>query len=556
MNNAFVGQVLQGGKYTLDQVLGQGGFGITFRATHHYLQKIVVVKTLNPASQATGEFDLIQRQFQDEGRRLALCLHPNIVQVNDFFLEDGLPYLVMEYIPGKTLEEVVFPDRPLSETTAIHYIRQIAAALQVVHQSGLLHRDVKPQNIMWRDGTQDVVLIDFGIAREFTLGATQTHTSIISAGYAPIEQYMAQAKRTPAMDVYGLAATLYALLTAAVPVASVLRDRQPMPAPRDLRPELSAAVNQAVMQGMAVDVQYRPATIAEWLTLLPESDFKVKMPTTGEPPGQQTPTSRMATVAISPGYYSPQAGNGTAAQVLPPPSLPSSRVSPWLWVGLAAIGSAVATGAGAAWFYSRQTTDPIDSVPVVRQPSPTPLPSVVASEPPALPTPTPSPTQPVSVPTPPPQVSGTPMAMQNPTDALPVDVPNVPGFPTGTPEDAIRQQLGEPTKSSYGYWGNTRSVLYELMPNQVTLGFLYDNDTGKVRQSEASFSQAIDRSVMQTTLTAMLDGKMDRTITQGLMDVWQWRSNNYSFRKGNLKGVIERNERDRIYIGVWDADLH
>lgn len=554
--NTFVGKALQGGKYTLDQVLGQGGFGITFRATHHYLQKTVVIKTLNPNSQTNGQFDLIQRQFQDEGRRLALCLHPNIVQVNDFFIEDGLPYLVMEYIAGKTLEELVFPDRPLPEAIAIHYIRQVAAALQVVHQNGLLHRDVKPQNIMLRDGTQDVVLIDFGIAREFTLGMTQTHTSIISAGYAPIEQYMAQAQRTPATDIYGLAATLYALITAAVPVASVLRDRQPMPAPRDLFPELSAAVNQAVMRGMAVDAQYRPATIAEWLALLPDSEAHPAVMKSGTAASSQASVSRMATVPISPGH-SPQPLAGIAAPVSPPPTLKPSRVSPWLWVGLAALGSALATGLGAIWFYSRQTASQLNSEPAISQSTPVPDRSTAPSDSPSLePVPEPSPTQPVLVPTPPSSSAGKPVSTQSSTDSLPTNAPNVPGFPTGTSETTIRQKLGDPTKSGYGYWGNTRSVLYDLVPNQVTLGFLYDNDTGEVRQSEASFSQSIDRSVMKTALAEMLGGRMDRSIEQGLMDVWKWRSNNYSFTTGDLKGVIERNERDRIYIGVWDADLH
>lgn len=554
MNNAFVGQALQGGKYTLDQVLGQGGFGITFRATHHYLQKIVVIKTLNPNSQGTGQFDLIQRQFQDEGRRLALCLHPNIVQINDFFIEDGLPYLVMEYIAGSTLEEEVFPDRPLPEGIAIHYIRQIAAALQVVHQNGLLHRDVKPQNMMLRQGTQDVVLIDFGIAREFTLGTTQTHTSIISAGYAPIEQYMAQAQRTPATDIYGLAATLYALLTAAVPVASVLRDRQPMPTPRDLQPELSAAVNQAVMRGMAVDVQYRPATIAEWLALLPDTGSSPANLSPGDPATRRATISKMATVAINP-RHSPQASTGTADPRLPPPTQPSKQVSPWFWIGLAAIGSALAAGLGTAWYYSRQTAAQMTSAPVVRPSTPVPTRSIAPSNAPS-PDPEPSPTQPVPVPAPPSSASGKPVSTQIATDALPTNTLTVPGFPTGTSEEAIRQQLGAPTKSGYGYWGNTRSVLYDLVPNQVTLGFLYDNDTGEVRQSEASFSQSIDRSVLKTTLTEMLGGRMDRSIEQGLMDVWKWRSNNYSFTTQELKGVIERNERDRIYIGVWDADLH
>ena len=272
------GKVLQGGKYSLDQLLGEGGFGITYKATHHYLGQTVVIKTLNPANKDHPQFAKLEQQFQDEGRRLAVCVHPNIVRVNDFFIEAGVPYLVMDYIPGETLEEVVFPDTPLPEAIAIHYIRQVGAALQVVHQNGLLHRDIKPQNIILRQNTQEVVLIDFGISREFTPGVTQTHTSMISEGYAPVEQYIAQQQRTPASDVYGLTATLYALLTARVPVASILRDRQTMPTPAELQPHLSPEVNQAVMKGMAIDVHYRPRTVEEWLSMLPDY-----APMAGEP---------------------------------------------------------------------------------------------------------------------------------------------------------------------------------------------------------------------------------------------------------------------------------
>ncbi|WP_088890838.1 serine/threonine protein kinase [Leptolyngbya ohadii] len=244
------GQALQGGKYTLDQPLGQGGFGITFKATHHYLHRVMVIKTMNPELRQHPQYAKLEQQFQDEGRRLALCVHPNIVRVNDFFIENGVPYLVMDYVPGKTLDAIVLPNDPLPEAIAIQYISQVGAALETVHHNGLLHRDVKPQNIILREGTDQVVLIDFGIAREFTPGATQTHTSIITEGYAPIEQYLPQAKRTPATDVYGLAATLYALLTAQVPVSAILRDRQPMPAPRDIRPEITPATNQAPPTGV------------------------------------------------------------------------------------------------------------------------------------------------------------------------------------------------------------------------------------------------------------------------------------------------------------------
>lgn len=303
--NTLVGKRLQGGKYTLDELLGQGGFGVTFKATHHLLGQRVVIKTLNLLNQTHPQFSKMEQQFQDEARRLALCVHPNIVRVNDFFEEDGAPYLVMDYIPGQTLEQIVFPNQPLDEATAIHYVRQVGDALEVVHHNGLLHRDIKPQNLILRQGTQEVILIDFGIAREFTDGKTQTHTSLISEGYAPIEQYVMQERRTPATDVYGLAATLYALLTAQVPQASILRDRRPMPAPRDLRPDLSGAVNQAIMRGMAVEARYRPSSVAEWLALLPgeplESSTNKTLPGYGSP-------STAATVAVSPANPRPRTG--------------------------------------------------------------------------------------------------------------------------------------------------------------------------------------------------------------------------------------------------------
>lgn len=283
----LAGTTLQDGKYTLIQEIGRGGFGITFKATHNYLGQEVVMKTINEKLRQHPDFAKFERQFQDEARRLATCIHPYIVRVSDFFVEEGLPYMVMEYIRGDTLGNAfVLPAIPLAEATAIHYIRQIGSALQVVHNNGLLHRDVKPDNIILREGTQEVVLIDFGIAREFNNGVRQTHTGMVSEGYSPLEQYLTQAQRTPATDVYGLAATLYALLTAQVPLPALLRDREKMPTPRELQPHLSAAVNEAVMRGMAVESQFRPATVAEWLQLLPGS----RINTPAAVPTQAVPT--------------------------------------------------------------------------------------------------------------------------------------------------------------------------------------------------------------------------------------------------------------------------
>ncbi|MGB5962685.1 MAG: serine/threonine-protein kinase [Coleofasciculaceae cyanobacterium] len=368
--NLLVGKTLQGGKYTLLEELGRGGFGVTFKATHHYLNQPVVIKTLNESLRQHPNLAKFQQQFQDEARRLALCLHPNIVRVSDFFVEADWPYMVMDYVPGQTLQAVVFPGKPLSEATAIHYIQQVGEALKVVHQNGLLHRDIKPDNIMLRTALThtspfsggEVVLIDFGISREFSADSTQTHTSMVSEGYAPIEQYLSKEKRTPASDVYGLAATLYALLTAQVPTPAVIRDRQPMPAPRDLQPQVSAAVNQAVMRGMAVEARYRPATVDEWLSLLhPQSEPMNTTATVAIP--QQTKTTPPITQPPQGKQILPPT---QGKQILPPTEHPLQKF--WGLPGIIlGVSVAIALGLIALAFNRPQ------SKPTTPTASPTPL---------------------------------------------------------------------------------------------------------------------------------------------------------------------------------------
>ncbi|NET35784.1 MAG: protein kinase [Cyanothece sp. SIO1E1] len=581
--NSFIGKTLQAGKYTLEQALGQGGFGITFKAIHHYLNQVVVIKTLHEASfyqtgsgQSDATFAELKRKFQDEARRLALCVHPNIVRVSDFFVEDDLPYMVMDYIPGLTLQAVVFPERPLPEAVAVHYIRQIGAALKVVHQKKLLHRDVKPQNIMLRADSQEVVLIDFGIAREFTLNQSQTHTNLFSAGYAPIEQYLSQGKRTPAIDVYGLAATLYALLTAQVPVASVLRDRQPMPALRDLRPELSPAVNQAVLRGMALDVAYRPTTMDQWLALLPVLAI-TPQPTTGTDrdttrnvtgPAIPGSANTEGTLAVAPRYPShPSQGHSKAATESvqqPMAAIPAQSGGRWLTSRTLAIAVFCLGAFGAGMFLAQQTQqveppiaetsqEPIDDLAeVAPNPTPDPIPEVIETpEVAEIPSAdVPDPPRPIE------SLADNAEEPEAPEDEANRATPSVPGFSTGTPEAKIKERLGEPSQTGKGYWPNTYSALYELAPNQINLAYLYDNDSGRVRQSEAAFAQSVDPLVMRVTLTNMLDGQSTEEIEAGLLAVRSRQSNRYTFQQGELKGIIERNQHDRIYIGVWEADLH
>lgn len=554
-----VGQTLQNGKYTLDQELGRGGFGITYKATHHYLGQVVVIKTLNEFIRQSTNFAEFKRKFQDEGRRLALCSHPSIVRVIDFFVEDDLPYLVMDYIPGQSLDAVVLPDNPLPEATAIHYIQQVGEALKVVHRNGLLHRDVKPQNLILRDDNQQVVLIDFGTAREFSPGVVQTHTNLISAGYAPIEQYLSKEKWTPATDVYGLAATLYTLLTAQIPIASILRDRQALPEPRSLRSDLSPAVNQAILRGMAVEVQHRPASVDAWLALFTSTGATA-------PPMSTAPVAppTAATIPVIPQHRSahPATVSSSHTQAVIPATPQQKSSGGRVLLILGAICFATLIGVALAALMSRSPQPSTVASPPIASPEPIPSPDASPAEPEAERSPTPASPSPQL---PPDQeaprtkldelVKPTPKPEQNRSDR-PQSVPKVPGFPTGTTRSEVEAALGQPTDERAGVWANTRAAHYELVPNQIDLGYLYDRDSGQVRQTEASFAQSVEPLMMKVTLNGMMGSSAPPEVLNGLEQVRQRQTDRFTFERNGLEGVIERNSSDRIYIGIWEADLH
>ncbi len=595
--NAFVGKTLQSGKYTLDQLLGQGGFGVTFKASHRYLNQPMVIKTLNTDQVADPQFADFEQRFQDEARRLALCTHANIVRINDFFLEDGMPYLVMDYVPGQTLDQLVFPDRPLAEAIAIHYIRQIGAALQIVHEKGLLHRDIKPQNIILRDGTQEVVLIDFGIAREFTSGVTQTHTNLLSVGYAPVEQYLAYERRTPATDVYGLAATLYALVTAQVPVASVLRDRQPLTPPQQWRPDLSAAVNHAILEGLAVDAHRRPATVSDWLALLAGdrphlATWTATMPSSspGSSPSKgwrAAPTGRsgVPTMAVMPRHQPSPLTQGQSASGRPRfPGSPDQsldqsavgtmaiapeprqiRSNPLLLFLVLMVGAAALSGIGAFWWRSHQSQIASENEPIPPALETSPRPSVQRSPTPVPePTPDPSPLESLpaaslSRPTPVPSQDPAP----DPGSAANSDQPlhlssrnpsairRVPGLSVGMSQQEVEALLGAPNQSGTGDRPNTHYSRYDWVPGRVTLTYIYDAQTDRVQQSSASFTQAVDALVMRVAVNGMVGSSMTEAIETGLRQVQADQSDRYSFQSGAIEGLIERTEGDRIQVTVW-----
>lgn len=274
---------MYGDRYIIDRELGKGGTGITYLAKTKK-GKLVVIKTLKDEILNDPYFtefaNKYQNEFRDEALRLALCRHPHIVQIENVFNEGNLPCIAMEYLGGENLRDRVKQLGPLPETEALTYIWQIGEAVMAIHEKGLLHRDVKPRNIVLRrsqNGETEAVLIDFGIAREFIPELAMTHTAAGSNGFAPIEQYAEKAPRGEYTDIYSLAGTLYYLLTAEVPIPAPTRAAKiALNPPEEFNPKISDRVRAAIMKGMEFDPEKRPQLMQDWLELLGDRPLSVK----------------------------------------------------------------------------------------------------------------------------------------------------------------------------------------------------------------------------------------------------------------------------------------
>ena len=335
------GTTLQNGKYKLEKVLGQGGFGVTYKAQSTALGIPVVVKEFQPsgsirigtsvrppATYGAKEFSDARARFADEARLVArLTLSsPNahIVRVYDVFTENETEYYAMEFLEGKPLQSLIEKGGILTEAQVLQITREVVDALTLVHSSNLLHRDIKPDNIMMVQ--RGAVLIDFGSAREIAGGARVS--IIVTPGYAPLEQYASEARRGPFTDVYALAGTLQFALTGKEPTAATDRaSGVKQPTARELNPKVSKAFSDVLEKAMKMKVDERPQTAQAFLALLEQSQGKKAQP---QATVRVTPPSPPPVAPPPPPYVSPpplvstpkQAPGGQIWQTLPPNNPP------------------------------------------------------------------------------------------------------------------------------------------------------------------------------------------------------------------------------------------
>jgi eukaryotic-like serine/threonine-protein kinase len=349
------GSLLQGGKYLINHPLETQGFGVTYRGTQTYHGQPVVIKTLHPALHKSRAYNRLRDRFIDIASILTRCQHPSIVRVIELFQEGDLPFVVMEYVPGQKLTDLVKPGQTMAEMEALHYIRLIGAALTISHRFGLVHGNLTPQNIIRRGGSNVPVLVGYGISAERMLAAVQYAVPGFPHAFNAPEQIGETGDRVPSADIYALTANFYYLLTGHAPMPAKERPTADLVDQLPLLSLLNPSLQAAIVQGLALNPKQRPKTIDEWLTQLPGNNI----PRTAARP-EILPTIERSTRQPTPPTV-PQAFANAPTQLEPPAPVQPVQPAPTLRLDPPPIAASVAPTVLQA---SPTVAQPIDPAPV------------------------------------------------------------------------------------------------------------------------------------------------------------------------------------------------
>jgi serine/threonine-protein kinase len=369
-DDRLVGQVLAG-KYRIDDKIDEGGMGCVYRATHVLMEKVVAVKVLHPALAAD---DKIVARFTREAKAASRISHPHAINVTDFGeSENGIVYLVMEYLRGRTLKDIVRSGGPMSLERTVEIVRQVSGALEVAHNEGVVHRDLKSDNIMLEEATGGdwAKVLDFGIAKiqqtersvhETDPGLTAPNLIIGTPQYMSPEQCSQASDIDARSDIYSLGVIVYEMLAGHVPFSgdsptaimmkhiqqeppSILEERRDLPEEvgrvlaRALakRPEDRFQKATDLAAALAAAAAGAPATAAAAAAAILDTE-RIGSPTSPNEPARTTvgraddDEATVVSAGHAPARLRAAAAATTTGEELPPPVAPlpaESSFNPW-----------------------------------------------------------------------------------------------------------------------------------------------------------------------------------------------------------------------------------
>ena len=514
-------QTLLYNRYSVVHIEKTSNFSKVFYALDTYQNppRSCLIKVFEPIVQKLEIAKWISEEFQKEAKRLKqLSLGDrHLPQIYTYSTEFQVYYIVRELIEGKTLREIQSENFSISEVREI--MLELLSVLDYLHQHEVVHQNIKPKNIILRDEDGLPILINFGSIKQIVAtygfyGNKQIFSTNNLYGYAPPEQVIGRS--LPASDLYSLGLTAIYLLTAKNPIDLAINSSSGNFQIPETIVRLNSDFAAIISRAISPNISDRYSSAKEMSSAL-------------------LSVSSSKDVASKPYHTSSK-----QADKLDTKNARNRQKDLSLWKTIVyALSGLYIISIGIIAVYDWKLSQNISAIQ---------LPSTSLSSP-TIPTASEKPVESVE-PVEPVENKRSILGSQSRSIAIPI-------LPTGTQKQQLKEVLGQPNAIEKGYWANSTAWIYQdRADGSIDLGYLFDLDTDKLRQTEVAIAPSIGLKTINDILDSLLLGKITPPISQGLEKVYRREVDKYSFKLVNLEGSIEREADGHIYLGVWEADFH
>ncbi|WP_186375931.1 serine/threonine protein kinase [Hyella patelloides] len=526
--------------------------------TCHNPPRNCVIKVYNPIAQKPQLRGWIAKEFYQEAVHLkqASLVNQYLPEIYAYFHNSQAYYIVRESVEGATLEEKVKNTGTFSPEMVREILLKLLLVLDNLHQQKIIHQNIQPKNIILRHSDLAPVSINFGnieqIVRTFDFHGEQNIFSLNDThSYAPSEQVLD--KSIPASDLYSLGLTAIYLLTARNPVdLAIDLDSGNYIIPSKIK-DLDSDLAAVIVRAINLDPKDRYSSAKEMLIALlkektqtflsyenPTNHLQnhslypkkaISKLTQNKPLTTVKVTKKTSTKSLKNSYIQERKRNNTP------------KILNWGIMLIIIIGGLYLINRGVSTWQGKENSTQEDSFRTKLPESSLSLPSTLSNFP---------------------ETSSNNINQEKPSTKKPSllnsdssDLLEIPIFTTGTNKKQLRKILGEPNAIQKGYWPNSSAWIYkDLAKGSIDLGYLFDLNTDKLRQTEVAIAPAVGLETIKEILDSLLQGKLTDAVALELQSVYLRQTNTYLFKLENLEGSIERDRDDNIYIGVWEADFH